>query len=133
MTATRTEKPMDVSMDIDDVLTSRRMMQAVDVLGEYPDTLEASLELCYRVMRSIRTCIATAALDLMDVLPGESRVALEHCAGKGRLDWNPFVGFLLLVQPSNAPVRRKARICGNTGTRDEEDALAIAQTPRDLG
>lgn len=132
MTAARAEKTMDVSVDVDDVPTSCRMMQAVDVLGEYPDTLEAALELCDRVMGSIRTCVTARALDLMDVFPSERGIALEHRTRKGCLDWNPFVGFLLLVQPSNPPVRRKTRIGRNPRTRDEEDTSAVAQSPSDL-
>jgi hypothetical protein len=97
---------MHIAMDVDHALTAGSVVKSIDVLRERPHPVELVLELGNHVMGAIGPRVTTRSLDLMNVLPRQRWVAVEHGARKSGFDRDSIFRAFLLVKPADAAVRR---------------------------
>ncbi len=116
------EDLMNVTVNVDEVRRAGLPVKAVDVLGQHPDALEASLGFRQNRVGPVERRTPGRGLDLVDVLPGESGVPAHHRARERLLDRNTLGRVGLFVEAADSPVGGKPRIRGDAGAGDEENA-----------
>ena len=110
-------------MDIDHPLRASHPVLTVDVLGEHPH-LEVLLQLSDDPVGSVWTGAATCTLDLHDVLPRQSRIALKHRLAQRNFDGHALVGLDPIVEATDPSIGWQTGVHTDPGTGDEQHPLA---------